>query len=315
MGVMTTAPHRLTPEQSAVLTRRITLASVAVALVLVVLKTGVWLVSGSVALLASAADSGLDLLASLVTVFAVRYAIAPPDAEHRFGHGKAEAFASLVQAGLVFASAALIGQEAIRSLFDPKPVENEAWAVAVMAISTLLTGALIFGQSLVLRRTNSVAVAGDRAHYASDLASNMIALVSIGAAAVFGVAGFDAIGGLAVAAILLWSAVGVFRQASDQLLDHELPDEERERIVELARQDPAIQGVHSLRTRASGPYIHIQMHVELDPDLTLEAAHRQIIACEGRVLAEFPAADILIHADPKGRAAPHEGAFAQASRV
>jgi cation diffusion facilitator family transporter len=312
---MTAAPHRLTPEQSAVLTRQITLASVAVALVLVVLKTGVWLVSGSVALLASAADSGLDLLASLVTVFAVRYAIVPPDAEHRFGHGKAEAFASLVQAGLVFASAALIGQEAIRSLFDPKPVENEAWAVAVMAISTVLTGGLIFAQSMVLRRTSSVAVAGDRAHYASDLASNIIALLGIGAAAVFGVVGFDAMAGLAVAVILLWSAVGVFRQASDQLMDHELPEAEREQIVALARQDPAIQGVHSLRTRTSGPYIHIQMHIELDPDLTLEAAHRQIIACEGRVLAEFPAADILIHADPKGRAAPHEGAFAQASRV
>jgi ferrous-iron efflux pump FieF len=312
---MTAAPHRLTPEQSAVLTRQITLASVAVALVLVVLKTGVWLVSGSVALLASAADSGLDLLASLVTVFAVRYAIVPPDAEHRFGHGKAEAFASLVQAGLVFASAALIGQEAIRSLFDPKPVENEAWAVAVMAISTVLTGGLIFAQSMVLRRTSSVAVAGDRAHYASDLASNIIALLGIGAAAVFGVVGFDAMAGLAVAVILLWSAVGVFRQASDQLMDHELPEAEREQIVALARQDSAIQGVHSLRTRTSGPYIHIQMHIELDPDLTLEAAHRQIIACEGRVLAEFPAADILIHADPKGRAAPHEGAFAQASRV
>src|SRR5689334_14978855 len=105
--------HGKTPAESAALTRRVTLLSVATAAVLVTIKAVVWVASGSTALLASAADSGLDLIASLATFWAVRYAAAPPDAEHRFGHGKAEAFASLVQAGLVFASAALIAREAI----------------------------------------------------------------------------------------------------------------------------------------------------------------------------------------------------------
>src|SRR5690348_4877289 len=98
------AIHGLPPAETAVLTRRVTTLSVLVAAVLIVVKTLVWFMSGSVALLASLADSGLDLIASLATFFAVRYAAAPPDAEHRFGHGKAEAFASLTQAGLVFAS-------------------------------------------------------------------------------------------------------------------------------------------------------------------------------------------------------------------
>jgi cation diffusion facilitator family transporter len=312
---MTAASPRLAADQTAALTRKITLASVGVAAVLVAIKGGVWLVSGSVALLASAADSGLDLLASLVTFAAVRYATTPPDAEHRFGHGKAEAFASLVQAGLVFASAALIGREAIMGIFDPRPIANEGWAIGVMAVSTVLTGALIYAQTLVLRRTTSVAVSGDRAHYASDLASNLTALLGIAAAALLGWTRVDAVAGLAIAALLLWSAVGVFRQASDQLMDHELPDAERDRIVELARADPAIKGVHSLRTRASGPFVYIELQIELDPDQSLEAAHQKMIACENRVLAEFPAADIIIHADPKGRAAPHEGAFARSSRV
>jgi cation diffusion facilitator family transporter len=312
-----TAPlqPRLALDETAALTRKITLASLSVAAVLVVIKGGVWMVSGSVALLASAADSGLDLLASLVTFVAVRYATTPPDAEHRFGHGKAEAFASLVQAGLVFASAALIGREAIIGMLDPKPISNEGWAMAVMVVSTILTGGLIYAQTLVLRRTASVAVAGDRAHYASDLASNTIALLGIAATALLGWARFDAVAGLAVAALLVWSAVGVFREASNQLMDRELPDAERERIVELARADPEIKGVHSLRTRVSGPFVHIELQIELEPDQSLEAAHAKIIACENRVLAEFPAADIIIHADPKGRAAPHEGAFAHASRV
>ena len=299
------------PEAAAALTRGITLLSVATAGVLVAIKGVVWLVSGSVALLASAADSGLDLIASLVTLFAVRYAQVPPDAEHRFGHGKAEAFASLVQAGLVFASAALIGQEAIRNILDPKPVAHEAWAVAVMVVSTVLTLALVSAQGWVLRRTRSVAVAGDRAHYMTDLASNLIALSGVAAAAWLGWLSLDAVAGLAVAALLLWAAVGVFREASGQLMDQELPDEDRARILELVRADPRLSDVHQLRTRASGPFIHMQMHVDIDPACTLEEAHRLIIAAEGRILTAFPQADILIHADPRGRAEPHGGAFAQ----
>lgn len=304
---------RLTAAETAVLTRRVTLLSVGTAAVLVVIKLAAWLASGSTALLASMADSGLDLIASLGTAFAVRYAAAPPDAEHRFGHGKAEAFASLMQAGLVFASAALIAREAVADFSAPHPLRQEGWAVAVMAVSTLLTGVLITAQTRVLRQTQSVAVAGDRAHYATDLASNVIALIGIGASAWLGVNGFDAAAALAVAALLLWGAIGVFREAANQLMDRELPDDERAQIVALATADPRLTDIHQLRTRTSGPYIHIQMHADLDPQLTLEAAHEVIVAAERRILEAFPAADIIIHADPRGRAEPHGGAFAEST--
>ena len=301
----------LTPAQTAQLTRRVTLLSVAVAAVLVTLKALAWQASDSTALLASLADSALDLVASLFTFFAVRYAAAPPDAEHRYGHGKAEAFASLVQAGLVFASAALIAREAIGHWIQPEPLRAGGWAVAAMLVSTALTSLLIIAQTRVLRRTSSVAVAGDRAHYASDLASNLIALAGIAAAAWLGIRGFDAVAALAVAALLLWGAIGVFREASRQLLDRELPHEARAQIIALMNADDRLNHVHQLRTRASGPYVHIQMHVDLDPKLTLETAHEVIVAAEKRVLEAFPSADILIHADPRGRAEPHGGAFAE----
>ncbi|HEY7851747.1 MAG TPA: cation diffusion facilitator family transporter [Caulobacteraceae bacterium] len=301
--------------QRAAAIRRVTLMSVAVALVLVVIKAVVWWVTDSVALLASMADSGLDLLASSATFFAVRYAAAPPDAEHRFGHGKAEAFASLLQAGLVFASAAVIAEEAGRHLIHPRPVRLEGWAMAVMAVSILLTGLLILVQTRVLRAAASVAVSADRTHYAADLASNVIALAAIAAAATLGWTGFDALGGLGVGAILLWGAVSVFRDASSQLLDHELPDEDRRRIIALMTQAPGISHVHQLRTRASGPVIHIQMHADLDPEITLDAAHKIVVAAERRVLAAFPEADILIHPDPRGRAEPHGGAFGESRPV
>lgn len=306
-----TATHGLTTAATAALTRRVTLLSVATASVLVAIKVVAWLASGSVAMLASMADSGLDLLASSVTFFAVRYAIAPPDAEHRYGHGKAEAFASLVQAGLVFASAALIGREAIVDLISPHPLQQETWAVAVMAVSTVMTAGLLAAQSRVLKQTASVAVSGDRAHYAMDLASNVVALIGIGLSAWLGLNSLDAAAALVIAALLLWGAVGVFREASSQLMDQELPDAARAKIVALMTEDRRLTDVHQLRTRASGPYVHMQMHVDLDPELTLETAHQVIVAAENRVLAAFPSADIIIHADPRGRAEPHGGAFAE----
>ncbi len=304
-------PFALTRDESAALTRRVTTLSVATAAVLTALKAFVWVASDSVSILASLADSALDLVAALGTFFAVRYAAAPPDAEHRYGHGKAEAFASLVQAGLVFASGALIGQEAIRHLLRPTPIAQSGWALGVMAVSTVLTAGLIAAQTQVLRKANSVAVTGDRAHYIADLASNIVALGAIAAATLLGFSGFDALGGLVVAGVLLWGAIGVFRQASNELMDHELPDEARARIVALMTADPRLTDVHQLRTRAAGPTNHIQMHADLEPSLSLETAHEVVVAAERRVLEAFPAADIIIHPDPRGRAEPHGGAFAE----
>lgn len=294
-----------TAQNTAGATRLVTTLSVTMTSVLLALKILVWTMSGSIALLASAADSALDVAASAATFFAVRYAAEPPDAEHRFGHGKAEAFASLLQAGLVFASAALIGQEAVRHIFRPKPVSQEGLAIGVMVLSMVLTGGLIAAQTAVLRRNRSVAVSGDRMHYVTDLASNFVALAGIGAVALFGSTTLDAVAGLVIAAILLWGAIVVFRQSSNELMDRELPDDDRARIIELARGDPRLSAVHQLRTRASGPTVHIQMHADLDPDLSLVAAHQAVVAAERRILEAFPGADILIHADPRGRAEPH----------
>ena len=171
--------------ESAALTRKVTRLSVTVAMILSLLKLGAVIASGSIAVLASLADSALDIIAALGTFLAVRYAAAPPDREHRYGHGKGEAFASLLQAGLVFGSAALVGQEAVRHLIKPEPIQGETWALGVMAVSLLLTALLLRAQSGVLKQTHSVAVSGDRTHYAMDLVSNVAALIGIGAAAIF----------------------------------------------------------------------------------------------------------------------------------
>lgn len=304
------SPTAATPEVRAA-TRRVALLSVATAAILIVVKAIAWVASGSVAILASLSDSALDLVASLITVYAVRYAAEPPDAEHRFGHGKAEAFSSLMQGGLVFASGALIGREAINALLHPRPVEHGLAGVVVMLVSIGLTLALITAQTRVVKASGSIAISGDRTHYAADLASNMVALVGVGAAAWLGLPWLDAAAGLLVALWLIWGAIGVFREASAQLMDRELPEEERTRIVELATIDPRVLGVHQLRTRASGPYVHMQMHADLAADISLAEAHTIMVAAENRLLEAFPSADIIIHPDPRGLAEKHGGVFAE----
>jgi cation diffusion facilitator family transporter len=296
--------------ENARLTAQITTIAVLTATVLLTIKAAVWLASGSVAMLASLADSGLDLIASLATFAAVRYAVMPPDEEHRYGHGKAEAFASLIQAALVFTSAGLIGREAIVRLVHPQPVGEEGWAMLVMAVSTLIVLGLISLQGRVLAKTQSVAVAGDRAHYTADVASNIAALIGIATAKLTGDPRWDAAGGVVVMLWLVWGAVGVLRQASHHLMDRELDDADRNRIIDLALDDPRVFGVHQVRTRASGPYVHIQMHMDLEPEQTLDDAHKLVAEAEKRILRAFPSADVLIHPDPYGRAETHgEGFF------
>jgi ferrous-iron efflux pump FieF len=294
-----------TSEEYARLTSRMAQFSVAVAVVLIALKAWAWLASSSVAMLSSLADSTLDFAASLFTLFAVRYAAAPPDREHRFGHGKAEAFAGLVQAGLVGVTGILIGIEAVRRFIDPQPITHGLESVGVMLVSIAVTAALVAAQTHAVRRTGSVATRADRLHYAGDLAANLVVLVGLGAGAFLNLAWADAAAALVVALWLGWGAVKVAGDSADHLLDRELPDPERTRIRALAEEDARIGHVHDLRTRTSGPYVHIQFHADLDPTLTLEEAHHIVVAAENRIRAAYPTADIIIHPDPRGRAEPH----------
>lgn len=296
-------------------TRSVTRLSVAVAVLLIALKAFALGASGSISILASLADSALDLIASLGTFFAVRWAAAPPDEDHRFGHGKGEALAALVQAGLVFASALFIGWEAVQRMFDPRPVTAGYWGVLVILVSIALTGWLVWVQGRAVRKSGSLAVAADRAHYAGDLAANGVVLIGVISGSFLAAPGLDAAAGLVVAVWLFWGALAILKTAADHLVDKAVPDADRVTITTAVLADPRISGVHQLRTRMVGPVVMIQMHVDLDPTLTLDAAHAIVVEAETRLLAAFPRADILIHPDPRGAAPPHGGAFAEAAEA
>lgn len=286
-----------TPEQAALLLRRATLASVSVAVILIVSKAIAWWMSGSVALLASLLDSMMDGGASLVTLLAVRYSLMPADAEHRFGHGKAEALAGLGQAVFITLSGLFLLYEGVSRVLNPTPVSATGAALAVMLLSVLLTILLVRYQRHVVRRTGSTAIAGDALHYVSDLAMNL-AIIGAIIAAHFGYLRVDAVVALLIGAWILYAAWQIGHEAVQLLLDRELDDALRQQISAVIAAQPGVLGFHDLRTRQSGRTRFIQVHVELDGALRLDQAHARIVEVGDALRAAVPGAEVIIHADP-----------------
>lgn len=289
------------------ITKRTALLSVTVALTLVGLKSWAWVESDSVSILSSLADSGLDVLASIFTLAAVIYASVPPDEEHRHGHGKAEGFAGIIQAMFVAVAATLVATEAVQHIQQPRAVTQSGLAIGVMIVSIVLTIGLVWTQSWAISKTNSVATDGDRAHYLADLGANLAVIGGVIATGLFQVPYADPVIGICIAVWLILTALQVANKGLAQLLDEELAPEARSRIKELATRDGKLLDIHALRTRASGPYVHIQFHADLPPGISLVEAHQRMVSAERAILEEFPAADVLIHPDPRGQAEQHGG--------
>ena len=286
-----------TPE-AAILMRRAAMASMAVALLLTLIKAWAYLFSHSVAMLASMADSGLDLLASVANYVAIRQALTPADHEHRFGHGKAEPLAGLAQSAFIFASALFLVVQSVERLLAPQPVENSSEAMAVMGISIFATLGLIVYQQRAIAASRSTAIRADRAHYVGDLAGNLAVIAAILLSSWLGWLWADPLFALGVAALLLSSAWQVGRESLDQLMDRELPDEERARITRIVRGHPAVTDVHDLKTRMAGLSTFIQAHIVLDGSLSLRAAHAITEGIEQALRHAYPGAQVIIHQDP-----------------
>ncbi len=280
--------------------RRAARASVGVSLFLVGIKAFAYFASNSVALLASLADSALDLFTAALNLFAIHEALAPADAEHRFGHGKAEPLAGMAQGAFIIASALFLVIESVTRILAPQPIEHSVLALIVMCVSITMAIALILYERRVIARTGSLAVSADQTHYLGDLATNIGVVIAILLVTELGWDLADPIIALFVAAVLVGSAWLVFRQSLDQLMDHELPDEERKRIIALVRRHQAVRALHDLKTRQAGLSIFIQVHIEMDPDMKLMEAHQVSDAVERDLCAAFPGAEVIIHQDPEG---------------
>ena len=280
--------------------RLATYASVSVAAVLVAAKLAAWIATDSVSMLSTLVDSLLDAAVSLVSFVAVRQALQPADHEHRFGHGKAEPLAALTQAAFINGSAAFLLFEAAERFIHPRAVANSDVGIMVMIFAIALTLALVVFQRYVVRKTGSLAIDADSLHYRIDLLTNAGVIVSLLLADRLGWTIADPLFATAIAGYILWGAAKVGRQALQQVMDRELPDAERRRIRDIALAHPDVRDLHDMRTRASGTQVFIELHLEMDGSITLEAAHDIADEVMSRVEQAFPNAQVLIHQDPEG---------------
>ncbi|PKU26260.1 divalent metal cation transporter FieF [Telmatospirillum siberiense] len=280
--------------------RRATYLSVAVGSLLIVVKLVAWGATDSVALLSTLIDSTLDTVASLVNLFAVRQALQPADHQHRFGHGKAEPLAGLAQSTFIAGSALFLVGEAGKRMFFPEAVDHAPLGIAVMAFSIVMTVGLVLFQRYVIRRTGSLAIDADHLHYVGDLGMNMCVIVSLILSAQFGFEWADPLFALGIAGFLVYSAATIAWRSLHLLMDREFPDEDRKRIAEICQAHPDVHDIHDLRTRSAGLQGFIQLHLELDPDISLKRAHVISDEVEAGLRKAFPAADVIIHQDPAG---------------
>lgn len=285
------------PHRKEKLLRRVTMASVGVAIMLIALKLAAAISTNAISMMASLIDSTMDLFASLVTLIAVRIALQPPDEDHRFGHGKAEPLAALAQATFVAGSGVFLLLEAVQRLIRPQTVETVDLGIAVMIISMVATGVLVLFQRHVIRVTQSPAIMADAAHYGSDFLVNVATI----AALVFshkGLQWVDPVFGAAVGGFILFSAWSVGCKAMDQLMDREVLDGSEARIHALAISHPRVAAVDHIRTRMAGRTMIIQLYIYLRNDLDLAQAHVIGDEVSDLIQEKFPGADILIHEEP-----------------
>ncbi|MGE8500217.1 MAG: cation diffusion facilitator family transporter [Pseudomonas sp.] len=288
------------------LMRLATFAALTVALSLVLAKAVAWWLSGSVSLLAGLTDSLLDSAASLLNLIAVAIALRPADDDHRYGHGKAEALAGLGQALFIGASAILVGIQGVERLRTPEPLSGETLGMAVMVLSLVLTFALLLFQQHVVKVTGSTAIHADSLHYRSDLLLNGSILLALLLTA-FGWQQMDALFAIGIAFYILWSAISIARESVSVLMDQEVSAEVSEQMHRLACAVPGVLGAHDLRTRVSGTHWFVQLHLELPGELSLSEAHQRCVDVEDAIKAQFPRAEVLVHADPSDVVTPALG--------
>ena len=286
-------------QDASLLARRATYASVSVAGILILAKMFAWMWTDSLSLQATLVDSLLDAAASLLNLVAVRQAYRPPDKEHRFGHGKIEAVAALGQSLFISGSSAWLMLEAFHRFLHPQKVDSTGVGIIVMIFAILLTLLLITYQSYVIRKTRSPAILADSIHYRSDVLINGSVIIALMAGEWLNTTYLDPLFGLGISLYILWTAWNISKDSFHILIDRELPDESREKIFKIALGHPKILGCHDLKTRSSGRHSFIQLHIEMDGDISLREAHiisEQVIEALEK---EFPQSEVILHEDPK----------------
>lgn len=276
------------------------LASVSVALVLVLLKLWALGETQALSIAASLADSAMDLMVSLGGLAAIIYAARPADEDHHFGHSSAEDLAALGQALFILVSAGVIFWAAARRILSDDPVHLMAQGrgIVVMVVSVALTLGLVLWQRRVARKTGSRVVKADQLHYLGDLLPNLGAILALWASAALDLQGVDSAVAMGAAVMLAVGALGIGRGAWHALMDRSADPEIVAGIEAIARDWPGLHGFHDLQTRTAGSKLFINLHIELDGEQTLHQAHSIGAGLKHALIQAFPNAEVIIHKDP-----------------
>lgn len=279
------------------LVKRATLSAVLISIILIIIKLLTCWLTGSISLLASLLDSSIDLLASGLNFFLVRYALKPADDDHTFGHGKAESLAALAQSTFIIGSATIVLLSSVKSVISPSEIQVPLLGIIISIISTVITAFLVLYQKYVIKLTRSKAIEADMLHYSSDMLMN-IAVICALALSWYGVTYADAFFAFFIALYICYNAYQIAYNAIQDLLDRALPDSDNAKIAEIIAAYPDVRGFHDLKTRQAGPLKFIQLHLELDDDMPLIQAHAIADSVEKRLSEEFSPATVIIHQDP-----------------
>ncbi|MBE0596373.1 MAG: cation transporter [Desulfuromonadales bacterium] len=277
--------------------------SIATATGLALLKLAAGLTTGSMAVLASAIDSLLDIVMSGVNFLAIRQAEQPADRDHPFGHGKYETLATLIQAGFIFASGGWIIYESIRRLLQGTELAMLGEGIGVLAVSAAASWFISRYLRRIARQTDSSALRADALHFSMDIWTNLALVAGLVIVSFTGASWLDPVLSLLVGLYILVEALRLVRHGLRDVLDAELPSTTRQEITRLIEAHQAdLIGYHNLRTRRAGSQKMMDFHLTVCKHLTVEEAHAIADHLEKRIEAEILGADVTIHVEPCQRA-------------
>lgn len=275
-------------------------SSVLLAVVLCVLKAVAVFLTDSLAVLSSMVDSLSDILASVITFFAVKISIKPASVSYRYGYGKIEALSALFQSLFVAVSGFYILCDSIIRFWHPVELKQTNFGLGVMVFSLISTIILVVFQQIVAKKTNSKAIEADSLHYKVDILTNLSIIVSLVFVKIWGIAWVDTVVAVLIAIYLLWNAYDLGKDAVGLLLDRELDNNVREDVLRIVSKHKTSPKIHDLRTRDLGGAYMFEFHLELDGNLNLYTAHRYTDEVEDLIREKYPEAQIIIHQDPSG---------------
>ena len=276
------------------------LVAFTVSFILIIGKSVAWFFSGSSTVLASLTDSIQDSILSATNFLAIRYAMQPADTNHRYGHGKMEGIAALGQAAFILGSCVYIFLDSIRNFSKSDTVEYPFLTIGVIIGAIILNGCLVAYQKIVIKKTNSLAIEADSAHYAGDIGIHLGVIFAILADIYLGWTWADPVIAIGIALWLARLALIIGKKAVDMLMDRELPEEERDNIKSIIQNTPGVLHYHDLRTHRNGPITMMSFDIEVEPTLSFTDAHNIAKRVEERLHKDYPKSEVMIHVDPYG---------------